>query len=85
MQPGGRGVLGLYRVKLAFWFFFSGRQGDEEGEGGGRASRWVGWRGGHMVPQSHAGELLLVQKNNHTGGIILHREGLYQNFHHYLL
>lgn len=30
-----------------------------------------------MLPQSHAGELLLVQKNNHARGIILHSEGLY--------
>lgn len=30
-----------------------------------------------MLPQSHAGELLLVQKNNHARGIILHSQGLY--------
>lgn len=30
-----------------------------------------------MLPQSHAGERLTVQKNNHASGIILHSEGLY--------
>lgn len=34
-----------------------------------------------MLPQSHAGELISIQENNHAGGIILFT---HSNFHHFL-
>lgn len=50
--------------------FFRQQRGEGGGGGGGRVSGWDK-RGGHMLLHFHAGELLLVQKNNPARGIIL--------------